>query len=285
MELHRPSDVSFGIDGLLCRQSRLMGAVGTLVMSGILGGAPVLFWALEAPALVWGGCAAVTLVVVLLLVHDLLAKFRPTNWLMWIGPDALWINVRSYQNGRLAEAATVARLEYAEVAGALRYIESYSTPTGSRGTSVQWKEMSLELRLKHAETGELRAALSEERRRWAPERVYFGFIRVASRASHHPVTLPADDVIRVAWRGGRGNHAVPSLETALDELGRRVTLAGTSRRDRADWDELSDAELNEQILHLVRTGARISAIRLLVRRRGYTTTEAHRFVEALLERV
>jgi hypothetical protein len=284
MKLHLPSEVPLDRDGLLCRQSRLMGVVATLVLGGILGGAPVVWWYLEAPAFVWGGCAALAVVVVPMLVHDLLAKFRPANWLMWIGPDGLWINFRSYQNSRLAEAETVVHLEYAEIAGARRYVESYSTPQMHSG-STRWKEQSLELHLAHNETGELQAGLAQERRRRSPERVYIGFIRVTSRASHFPVTCPADDVIRIAWRGGLGNAAVPSLETVLDQVSRHVALAETLRRDRGDWDELNDAELDEQILHLGRTGATISATRLLERRRGYTTTEAHRFVEQLVDRV
>ena len=66
--------------------------------------------------------------IVPLVLADALAKFRSTNWLLWLRPDGLWINLRSYQNRHLPEAATVLHLPYEEIAVAHRHIETWSTP-------------------------------------------------------------------------------------------------------------------------------------------------------------
>jgi hypothetical protein len=62
-------------------------------------------------------------------------------------------------------------------------------------------------------------------------------------------------------------------------------VADTTRTDRPDWRELSDAELDEQIELLVRWGDPLAASELLIRHRGCSATEAHKLVEELSTRV
>jgi hypothetical protein len=54
-----------------------------------------------------------------------------------------------------------------------------------------------------------------------------------------------------------------------------------ARRDRGDWRKLTGVELDEQILSLVESGAKFDAMRLLVKRRGFSETEARQFVDEL----
>lgn len=285
MQLHQLSTVTLNHTGLVCRQGRLMAALWTPLMALVLGGAPVFWWRVGSPWFVWGACALLAILVVPLLAGDLLSKFRATNWLLWIRPDGLWINFRSYQDRGPADTLTVVQLAYSEIADVRRHRESYTTPSNDTGVSTHWKLQYLDIRLKQPDLGELHDALFTNRWRKPLPYSVLGFIQVTTSPSHFPVSLAKPDVLRIAWRGGHGNWAAPSLRRVLQELRRHVTVAESSERQRDDWQEMDEAQLDDQILDLVQAGSRIDAIKLLVERRGYTTTEAHQFIEQLAGRV
>jgi hypothetical protein len=111
-----------------------------------------------------------------------------------------------------------------------------------------------------------------------------GFIKSRSNVTLYSVSLPSAKVIRIAWHGGQGHGVSPGLRHILDLLAGRVKIGEAADERRPDWSQLSDAELDDQILSLVCAGNRIAAIKLLVRRRGYSTTQAHQFVEELTAR-
>src|SRR5262249_39816927 len=192
---------------------------------------------------------------------DALAKFRSQNGLLGLGPAGLRINPRSYQTRHLPEAATVLHLPYEEIACARRHIDNWSTPSEpSALTGTYWKQESLELALVSGDTREIAKALADERGR-----------RAVIKGPHQAVTVPAAGVVRVAWRG-HGNDAVPPLTRVLDELSRRVQVDEPTRTDRAAWHRLSEAELDELVAQLVRSGDDLEAAQLLKRRRGYSAT-------------
>lgn len=267
--------------GICCRQSPLRGTVGGLVLCAAVLGAALLWRHLGAPWLIWGGCALLAAVVVPAVLADMLAKWRASNWLLWVSPDGLWINLRSYQNPHLPEAATLLHLPYAEVACAQRHIETWTTPSTPSGTtSTHWQRESLDLHLAPAATEQIASALAEERSRKAPARVVAGGVRIARKGLQQAVTVPRAGTVRLAWRGA-GHDVAPPLQRVLDELGIHVALAEPARTDRPDWQQLSDAELDDLVAQMVRSGDRLEATQLLVRRRGCSTTEAHRLVEEL----
>jgi hypothetical protein len=75
--------------------------------------------------------------------------------------------------------------------------------------------------------------------------------------------------------------AAPSLKRVLHELAQFVPVEEPRRLDRDNWRDLSPDELDDQVLALVQAGDRMAATQLLVRSRGYSTTEAHQFVNEL----
>jgi hypothetical protein len=262
------------VAGMCCRLSPLRGLVGGLIVCAFLIGIVFLLQHRGFPWFIWGGCALLAALLVPWFIGDALAKFRSANWLLWLCPDGLWINLRSYQNHRLPEAATVLHLPYEEIASAHRHIETWSTPATRSGRTVtQWKEESLELSLVSGDTREIARALADERGR-----------RAAIKGMHQAVTVPTAGIVRIAWRG-HGNDVVPSLTRVLDELSQRVKVVDPTRTDRADCWQLSEAELDELIAQLVRSGDDLEAAELLVRRRGCSGTEAHKFVEEQASRI
>ncbi|HEY1376216.1 MAG TPA: hypothetical protein VGF55_05450 [Gemmataceae bacterium] len=262
------------VAGTCCRQSPLRGLAGSLIFCAILVGSVLLLWHQGFPRFVWGWCAVLAALLVPWLLADALKKFRPTNWLLRLGPDGLWVNLRSYQNGRLPEAATVLHLPYREIASARRHLETWSTPSEPASLAgTHWRQESLELSLASGETREIARALADERGR-----------RAAVKGTHQAVTVPAAGVVRIAWRGA-GDDVVPPLARVLDELRRRIHVGEPTRTDRGDWCRLSESELGQLVAQLVRSGDDLEAARLLRRRRGYSSTEAHKFVKEQAGRV
>jgi hypothetical protein len=262
------------VAGMCCRQSPLRGLVGGLIFCAVLIGLVFLLRHGGVPWFVWGWCAVWAALLEHWILADALAKFRSANWLLRLGPDGLWINLRSYQNGHLPEAATVLHLRYEEIASAHRHLDTWSTPSEpSSNAGTHWKQESLELSLVSGETREIAKALAEERGR-----------RATIKGKHQAVTVPAAGVVRIAWRGNN-NDVVPPLTRVLDELSRRVKVDEPTRTDRAHWRELSEAELDELVAQLVRSGDDWEAAQLLKRRRGCSATEAHQFVEEQASRI
>jgi hypothetical protein len=269
MKLH-PATKMGPVAGVCCRQSRLRGAVGALILSAALVGAVFLVRHVGAPWYVWGGCALLAGLFVLSAMLDAVAKFRATNWVLWVDPDSLWINLCSFKKRAAAEAVTVIEVKYKEIDHARRHIDTWTMPR-VKGGSVHWKLEFLELHLVSDDTRELALALAEERR--------------SAKGAFPSVTIRAPGVIHIAWRGhGLGHDVVPALDQVLAEVSQRAKVIGTTRTDRPDWRKLSEAELDEQVEQLVRWGDELGASELLMRRRGYSSTEAHRLVVELGKR-
>jgi hypothetical protein len=262
------------VAGICCRQALVRGLIGSLIGCAILIGFVLVLWHFGVHWLFWGVVAVLAALLVPSFIADALAKFRSTNWLLRLGPDGLWINLRSYQNHHLPDAPTVLYLRYEEIASARRHIDTWTTPARpSATTATHWKLESLELSLASGETTAIAKALVDERGR-----------RSGIKGTHQAVTVPAAGVVRIAWRG-HGNDVVPPLTRVLEELSLRVEVDEPTRTDRAHWLKLSEAELDELVAHLVRSGDDLAASQLLMRRRGCSATEAHMLIEEQASRI
>ena len=268
MKLYSEEGMAEG-PGLCCRQSRLRWAIGGLFLCAFVAGGGILARHAGAPRWVWVAWTVVATLGVAIILRGLLARFRPTNWVLRVQPDGLWMNLRPLQGRPAAGAATVFHLSYAEVTRAHRHIDTWSTPS-TEGGSTDWKQESLELHLASGDTRELARALAEA--------------RASDKSAPVSVTLPAPNVVRIAW-WGLGHDVAPGLGRVLAELNSRVAVADTTRTDRPDWRQLTDAELDQQVEQLVRWGDPLGASELLMRRRGCSATEAHKLVGELSIRV
>jgi hypothetical protein len=216
MKLYRDSEVRPDKSGLLCRQSRLAGILGTLLICGLFAGIPIVWWKLGAPPIVWGGCALLALIIVPLLLRDLPLRLRSSSWVLWIRPDGLWIRFRSYQERHAPQdAPAVAHVEFNEISQVQPMVDAYTTPRAHGHSSVRHREQVLLVRLDDSLGDILQEALTADRSRPAKECDEPGFIQVAERASHFGVTMPSPTVIRIAWRGGHGNYVTPPLDRVL----------------------------------------------------------------------
>jgi hypothetical protein len=80
-----------------------------------------------------------------------------------------------------------------------------------------------------------------------------------------PVSLPQPGVLRLLW-DGPGIHVSPGIDVALALLEARTPRAVRSDPEARDWQQLSDHELGERILHLYDSGRFNEAVEILKQR-------------------
>jgi hypothetical protein len=109
-------------------------------------------------------------------------------------------------------------------------------------------------------------------------------ITSSGRNSHVPVTLPAENILRLTWRG-RFDFVVPPLTKVLRELAAECTLDEPIEERPADLQPLSAAEVDRQILERVEHGDTLTAVQLLRDQRGMSLKKAKDFVDELTVRI
>lgn len=263
MWLYRQAEVPENEQGLLCRQSRLAGVVRLIVWCIVLAIPPA--FSRSKPWVFWG-CVAVAAVVIPLAARELAAQFRATNWLMRVGADGLWINLRSYGDRDVVpDAPSVVRLGYAEITGVAQHTEAYSTPSrpDSNAPTV-WQDKYLEIELTHDQSEELKSALNKLRFPPAPAQPSSGPVRAQVRVS--PVWFVNPSLLRVAWKSGHGPVIAPGLAQVLSQLETHVRVAPPTRRDRPNWLVLTPDEATDLARELVHVhGETFVATNLLAR--------------------
>jgi len=277
MRIRRESEI-FPITGeTIFRQSRIMSLTMPIIMLSMFGSVTAMLWVGALPKLFW-----FSLVVLGLILWPIFkataAAFRSTNWVLRVRDDHVVVKFRSHRNHHFPdELPATVEIPMEEIAVVRKRSQRASVPSDDGVTT--WTQTYLEIRLKHHDTDNLREALAAERREKGPLRGRF--IKSQGYAVHNPVSIPECDVIRVTWRD-RQDWLSPSIRKALDLFGQYVAIDADERVERETWDKLSDDEFDDAVLELCMGGNRIDAVKLLVERRGYTTTEAHTFVRDLV---
>jgi hypothetical protein len=194
----------------------------------------------------------------------------------------LWINLRSYQNRDFAPAATVLFVPYQEIASVSEQTVKRSERTGSN--NMVWTDRYLDIRLVDPAPTEVPAEIAEERSRVVPGVHLGGLVTSRSRNNHVPVSLPADRVLRLAWRG-RFDFVVPSLKIALRDLAAECTVEESLVTDATNAESLTSDEVDARIVECVENGDTIGAVKLLRERRGFSLDDSKKFVDELTVRL
>jgi hypothetical protein len=221
------------------------------------------WWLVIAPAgFVVGGLWLVCLQSLWAIVR---ASFRSSNWLLAVAPDAVFLQVRSYQNAHFPPGEpTVARIPLSEIATVRRVREDSSREESSR--RVSWLEIELaSTGCARADTARLERLCAAERERQAP--VKRGrFLSSRWKSNHVPVFVANEGCVRVEWLG----------ERMLRELGRHVTV-GEARRVNLD---ASTTDITARLRLLCERGDRIAACELARRELHISLTAARAVVES-----
>jgi hypothetical protein len=281
MTIYPASELPADAQGIWCRQSRLAGVVRYIVFGGVLAVPIVCGWHFQRSWLIWLGAAAAIILLPLLLL-DVAKMFRATNWVLLVGPDGLWLNLRSYGD-HVATEGSIVRIEYGEIDTVGRHARRYFTPSkenigpgsqGGIGGTTAWKDQFLEIRLNHEQTDELKTALNNLRSPRAGEQPSSNKLQIRSG---YPYTtwLVSPSVLRVIWSSGHGPLIRPSLKRTLSELATHVKIAAPTELRRSEWRRLSPeeiAELTRELIHV--HGAEFEATAVLVRAGGVAYADA-----------
>ena len=219
--------------------------------------------------------AVVSPLCLLLMRRFILARFRPSNWLVRMNDDGLFVQFRSYLNYHLpAEDLTVVFIPNREIRSARLVRERVTVPDEQHSSSERCQRL-IELEL-GADPAELAKALAEEcARRASAEPRWYG--STSTLYQHYPVRMAPPCAVQIEW------NVVPGPQTFLDGLPRFVAIAPpvTLSQDFTHLEVLSREEQEDRLRALVRAGRKIDAIYVARRLYGNDLDRATAFVEGL----
>jgi len=285
MQLYRERDVPANDHERVFRYSRTS---ATVVYALLFGGAIALFAngvRQRIPPLEFFGLLLA--VGVFLAKRFLVARFRPSNWLVRATDGGVYVKFRSYLNYHFsADDITVAFIPYREITAArvvretVEKLDLSPRIDGSRSNRSasyqQRKTAELEL---SCDTTALAAALLEEDARPGPtEKRWYG--STSTRANHHPVMLEKSTRLRIVW------ECVPRIGRFIAALSSHVKVDATGIRiwSNEAIQELDRPALERQIAELARAG-KMREARLQTRLHfAYDNAQTQQFIEQLLRK-
>jgi hypothetical protein len=215
-----------------------------------------------------GGSLVVFALVALAILR---AALRPSNWMLRVAHNGLYLKYRSYRNHDFSpEDLTVVFIPRAEIVWLRGRIEDDVLPArGQDNSDLRKRRHQLLIKLHDDDQAALDDQLRQERQRWSPGR------RVKGKVRHYPVRVLPGGLIEVDWSGSVG------LGRALRLLGRTYRIEQQEQYKQAGFDGLTDEELEARLMAFAERGDTISAVIVAKRLYGYDTTEARKFVEEL----
>jgi hypothetical protein len=216
--------------------------------------------------------AAVLLVGLLVLRRFVLARFRPSNWLVRMGDEGLFVQLRSYLNYRFSgDDLTVVLIHYRDVRSARLVRERRDIPQPDepaqldRITQVSQRLVELELTVDPAPLVQALAHQSAQR------------TSIGATYRHYPVRMASATTLQLEW------SVVPRAEVFLDDLRQYTTIAApiSASRDYAHLKGSSREEQERRLKELAETGQTIAAIRIARELYSYDLAQARALVEGL----
>ncbi len=283
MQLMRERDVPANDHDRVFRYSRLNATIGFALL--FAGPAALFTIGVRGRVVLPEIIAIIAAGLVLLAKRFLVARFRPSNWLVRATESGVYVKFRSYLNYHFsADDVSVVFVPYREIAAARVVRETVERlglttridgPRANREYSYQRRKVA-ELELM-GDTTALAAALLEESARPGPrEKRWYGSTTV--RVNHQPVMLEGTSRLRIVW------ECVPRIQKFVARLAPKVKVDATVSRDVsvAALQELDRASLERRIAELARAG-RMREARLETRLHfAYDNKQTERFIERLL---
>lgn len=269
MRLLKPKEAPHDDSALVFRNRSWTGLLIAAGLMGLVAGAlaagkwgqPDVFLAVLP-----GGLALLFLALSLLRLRMCL---RPDNWLLRMGKDGLYVNLRSYRNHQLdGDAPTVLFIPRDEVAVVCKTheVRTYLRRRGYTEEFFNYIDVYLH---DGAGLAAVTGALRTERRRMP-----------ARGRKHHdyPVRVIDPPGIRLVWE-----HVRPGEDTALRLLTAEYPAGPAQKRRGPKWDKLNDAEKEAHIAELWETGYIDEANRMVRLHRTCSVREAREYLRQHVE--
>jgi len=215
------------------------------------------------------GYVAIVLLLILLVTRRMVsARLRPSNWLVRMSDEGLFVQFRSYLNFRFpADDLTVAFIPFREIRSANSVHRTTQTPDESaRGwqTRVSWL-ISLEVT---ANLIALSQALANEREKSVPG---------AATYRHYPVRVISPTRVQIEW------DVIPGAAAFLEALSSHTQIASSVELDEdlVHMASLSREEQEMRLRALAEAGNTIAAIKIARGLYSLDLTQARDFVEKL----
>lgn len=205
----------------------------------------------------------------------LLARFRPTNWLVRVTNRGLYIKFRSYLNHHFPEGdPTAVFIPFREMRLTRVVRELQQVPdTDGRGTMTRRRTV-VEIELKD-DAPEIEQVLAAERSAEAPKQGrWYG--SGAGKYRHYPVRMATPRIIALEW------GVVPRAAEFLSVMAVHTPVeASETVRDYTALGALKQHAQESRLLELTENGRLMDAVRLARSLYGYDLTQATRFIEGL----
>lgn len=219
--------------------------------------------------------SAVIVVLLLLLRQFVIARFDPSNWLVRLGDEGLFIHFRSYLNERLpAEDPTAMFLPWQDIRSARLVREHLETKDMDGRTVTQYlKWIELELGIDPAPLVEILNA--ERARPGVMEKHWYGSSKTLYQ--DYPVQMPTAPFLRLKWQ------VVPPASVLLNALRERVPISPevVVTDDFSNLQALPPEQRKERLRELDKRGETIAAVYMARRLFGCDLTEAMNYVKGL----
>lgn len=276
MELLTAAAVPHNDHDIVFRYSRGRALAAFVVIALVAGG--LIFFGRLHHAWIAYYAAAVLIVLILIFQKLLLARFRPTSWLVRMTDNGLFIKFRSYLNDHFPDQdLTVVFIPYSEIRAATPVTQRRELPDRNhdRKSTTTSTHTFVELELA-TETRRLAIVLASEATLVLGKATHSAK-RVSTRYQHTPVRLGPANRLRIEW------GVVPSVKRFMDLMARHtmVTPGTATSENFADLDQLSRAEQESRLRELMQAGDKVVAVALARRLYGYDLTKAKEFVESL----
>ena len=274
MRLMRESEVPATPSDRLYRASRLYAVLFAAAALALSAALILPRSAHRTPMPVFG---AFVLLALLVLRRFITARFHPSNWLVRLGDQGMFIHFRSYLNdGMSADDATVVFLAFGEIQRARLVCERLRTPdpeTANAYTTqtVRWVELELAI-----DPAPLVDALATEcERPGSPVKRWFG--KSTTLYQDYPVLMQTPPYLRVKWQ------VVPRAKAFVAALQPHVEIAPpvTVSEDFVNLQGLTREQQEQRLRELNQRGHTIDAVYMARRLYGLDLTQATKFVKEL----
>jgi hypothetical protein len=245
-----------------------------LVASSIIcasGGLALFGWRQQAGLAYY--VAGVLLLGLVVMSKFVLARFQPSNWLVRLNDQGMFLQFRSYLNHHFpAHDLTVVFIPYHEIRTVRLVHERSNIPYRDLDrplaeSSYEQRRRLVELELP-GDSAPLAQALADE----SAKRPFY-----ATLYKHYPVQMTSPPFVQIEW------GVVPSPDVLVDGLRRYTNIASPAEvsHDYANLEGLSREEQEGRLLALVEAGKTLDAVYVARRLYSYDLTRARAFVEDL----